>query len=119
MPPTKVVPERKRSFRARGERHGNAKLTAEQVRAIRRDRDAHDTAFRVLAERFGVSVSTVGRILRRETWAAPEFEPGPTHEHGRTSSDPGVGVSENVPSEHGERNDFEPVAGATGAREPA
>ena len=65
MPPKKRTARRNRSFRARGERHGNAKLTAEQVRAIRRDRAAHDTAFRVLAERYGISVSTVGRLLRR------------------------------------------------------
>ena len=78
MPHTKIATDAKPSFRARGERHGNAKLTAEQVRAIRRDRAAHDTAFRVLAERFNVSVSTVGRVLRREIWAAPEYEPEPT-----------------------------------------
>ncbi len=75
MPPTKIATDAKPSFRARGEHHGNAKLTAEQVRAIRRDRAAHHTAFHALAERFGVSVSTVGRVLRRETWAAPEYEP--------------------------------------------
>ena len=96
MPATKIATDAKLSFRARGERHGNARLTAEQVRAIRRDRDAHDTAFRVLAERFGVSVSTVGRILRRETWAAPEYEPVPVRDGGRASSDPGVGVPGNV-----------------------
>ena len=28
----------------------------------------------VLAERFGVSAATIGRILRRETWVAPEYE---------------------------------------------
>ena len=78
MPPMKISTDAKPSFRARGERHGNAKLTAEQVRAIRRDRSAHDTAFHVLAERYGISVSTVGRVLRRETWAAPEYEPEPT-----------------------------------------
>ena len=75
MPPKKRTARRNRSFRARGERHGNAKLTAQQVRAIRRDRAAHDTAFCVLADRFGISISTVGRVLRRETWAAPEYEP--------------------------------------------
>ena len=75
MPPKKLTAPTNRSFRARGERHGNAKLTAEQVRAIRQDRAAHDTAFYVLAERYAISVSTVGRVLRRETWAAPEYEP--------------------------------------------
>jgi DNA invertase Pin-like site-specific DNA recombinase len=75
MPPKKRTARRNRNFRARGERHGNAKLTAQQVRAIRRDRAAHDTAFCVLADRFGISISTVGRVLRRETWAAAEYEP--------------------------------------------
>ncbi len=78
MPPTKIATDAKPSFRARGERHGNARLTAQQVRAIRQERAAHDTAFHVLAERFGISVSTVGRVLRRETWAAPEYEPEPS-----------------------------------------
>ena len=95
MPCQKLTAPINRNFRARGERHGNAKLTAEQVRAIRRDRAAHDTAFRVLAERFGISVSTVGRVLRRETWAAPEYEPELTL-NSEASSDPGVGVPENV-----------------------
>lgn len=75
MPRKKLTAPINRNFRARGERHGNARLTAEQVRAIRRDRAAHDTAFCVLADRFGISISTVGRVLRRETWAAPEYEP--------------------------------------------
>jgi len=75
MTTIQISSENKPSFRARGERHGNARLTAEQVRAIRRDRAAHDTAFSVLAARYGISISTVGRVLRRETWAAPEYEP--------------------------------------------
>ncbi len=103
--------ESKPSFRARGERHGNARLTAEQVRAIRRDRAAHDTAFHILAERFGISVSTVGRILRRETWAEPEYEPEPTL-HGLALSDPAIGVPENVAPGHREPRDLEVVASA-------
>ncbi len=67
-------PPSKQSFRARGERHGCARLTGEQVRAIRRDRAAHDTPFDILAERFCVSAATIGRVLRRETWVAPEYE---------------------------------------------
>jgi len=66
--------DHKVGFRARGERHGNARLTAEQVRAIRRERAEHDTPFHELAERYGVSIGTIGRVLRRETWASPEFE---------------------------------------------
>ena len=67
-------PPRKPSFRAKGERHGCSKLTAEQVRAIRRERAAHQIPFHVLAERYGTTAGNVGRILRRETWAAPEYE---------------------------------------------
>lgn len=63
-----------RDFRARGERHGGSKLTAEQVRAIRREREAHQTPFHVLAKRYGVTAGNIGRVLRRETWAAPEYE---------------------------------------------
>ena len=95
MTTTQIPSEHKPSFRAQGERHGNARLTAQQVRAIRRDRAAHDTAFSVLAERYGISVSTVGRVLRRETWAAPEYEPEASLK-AQASSDPGVGVPENV-----------------------
>ena len=108
MPPMKILTDAKPSFRARGERHGNARLTAQQVRAIRRDRAAHDTAFRVLAERYGISVSTVGRILRRETWAAPEYEPEPSLK-AQASSDPAVGVPENAVPGHAVRPDREPL----------
>jgi hypothetical protein len=34
-------------------------------------------------------------VLRRETWAAPEYEPEPSLK-AQASSDPGVGVPENV-----------------------
>ena len=108
MPPKKRTARRKRSFRARGERHGNARLTAEQVRAIRRDRAAHDTAFHVLAERYGISVSTVGRVLRRETWAAPEYEPEPSLKP-QASRDSAGGVPENVPPRDTVRSDREPL----------
>ena len=112
MAPTESATDAKPSFRARGERHGNARLKAEQVRAIRRDRAAHNTAFHVLAERFGVSVSTVGRVLRRETWVAPEYEPEPTL-HGLALHDPEVGVPQKVAPGNRERRDLEAVARAT------
>ncbi len=67
-------PPSKRDFRARGERHGCARLSGAEVRAIRREREAHGTPFHVLAQRYGVAVGTIGRVLRRETWAAPEYE---------------------------------------------
>jgi len=108
MPPKKRTARRKPSFRARGERHGNARLTAEQVRAIRRDRAAHDTAFHVLAERYGISVSTVGRVLRRESWASPEYEPGPSLKP-QASRDSAGGVPVNVPPGDAVRPDREPL----------
>ena len=108
MPPTKIATDAKPSFRARGERHGNARLTAEQVRAIRQDRAAHDTAFHVLAERFGISVSTVGRVLRRESWASPEYEPGPSLKP-QASRDSAGGVPVNVPPGDAVRPDREPL----------
>ena len=108
MPPKKRTARRKPSFRARGERHGNARLTAEQVRAIRQDRAAHDTAFRVLAERYGISVSTVGRVLRREVWAAPEYEPEPSLK-AQASRDSAGGVPENAAPGHAVRPDREPL----------
>ena len=64
MPDRQTPLTTKPSFRARGERHGLARLTAEQVRAIRRDRAAHDTPFRVLAERYAISIATIGRMKR-------------------------------------------------------
>ncbi len=103
--------ESKPSFRARGERHGNARLTAEQVRAIRQDRAAHDTPFRELAERYSVAVGTIGRILRRESWVAPEYEPEPTLQ-GLALSDSEVGVPETVAPGHREPRDLEVVASA-------
>ncbi len=117
MPPTTIATDAKPSFRARGERHGNAKLTAQQVRAIRRDRAAHDTAFCVLADRFGISISTVGRVLRRETWDRPEYEPELTLNE-EASSNPGVGVPENVFPGHGERRELEPIASTPDEKEP-
>ena len=56
-------------------------------------------------------------VLRRETWNAPEYEPELTL-NAQASSDPGVGVPENVLPERGERRELEPITSATGAKEP-
>ncbi len=48
----------------RGSRHGHAKLTEEQVLAIR----ASIGPQHIIAQQFGVSKPTVGYIRRRQTW---------------------------------------------------
>ncbi len=51
---------------ARGERTNKAKVTEEQVRAIRRLATSLDQ--RSLAERFGLSNQQVSRIVKRQRW---------------------------------------------------
>lgn len=51
----------------RGETHALAKLTPEVVDAIRRAPEGRHTAA-TLAERFGVHVSTIYRVRKRERW---------------------------------------------------
>ena len=48
----------------RGERHLDAKLTEEQVRAIRKDPRTH----RELSAEYGVGYGVIGQIKRREIW---------------------------------------------------
>jgi len=50
--------------RAAGERNGNAKLTEEDVRAIR----ATNEPQRRIAERFGVTQAIISKIKRNEVW---------------------------------------------------
>jgi len=52
---------------SRGENHGRAKLTVEQVRALRQERAA-GVSLHVLAQRFGVDKSVVSRIALRRLW---------------------------------------------------
>ena len=52
---------------ARGERHGNARLTEGKVSAMRR-MAVVGISQRDIAKRFGVSQGTVGFVLRGETW---------------------------------------------------
>jgi HNH endonuclease len=51
---------------AKGERNGNAKLTADDVRAIRRRWPRETQA--ALAREFGVLKTTVNKIVHRHTW---------------------------------------------------
>jgi hypothetical protein len=52
-----------------GERNGRSVLTREQVLKMRELAAILEPQHRTLAFAFGVSASTVGKVLRRETWA--------------------------------------------------
>lgn len=59
--------ERGRS--AKGEDHGSAKLTEEQVLEIRQRFAEGGVSKTALAEEYGVSRTTIRRLVRREIWA--------------------------------------------------
>lgn len=54
---------------AKGEGHGMHKLTEEQVKELRFLRESKGLSYRALGERFGVSTTHAGFIVRRESWA--------------------------------------------------
>jgi len=54
---------------ARGERHGNAKVTADVVRALRADYAGGGVTVAELADRHQVSLAQAARIIRREHWS--------------------------------------------------
>ena len=56
----------------RGERHGCAKLTENDVRAIRAEYAVGGTQQRALAGKYGISRTTVREIVNRHTWAHVE-----------------------------------------------
>ena len=51
-----------------GERHGSAKLTADDVLEIRRLHATGGYTYRKLADMYGVAFTTIGEIVRREIW---------------------------------------------------
>jgi hypothetical protein len=53
---------------ARGERGGHAKLTEEQVAAMRALRAKEGAPIKTLGQRFGIDRRTAGDIIRRKTW---------------------------------------------------
>jgi hypothetical protein len=53
---------------ARGETNGNAKMTADRVRAIRERYDAGGILLRELAAEFSCPLGTVHQIITRKTW---------------------------------------------------
>ena len=52
---------------ARGERHGNAKLTADDIRAIRADRAA-GVSFGKIAKKHGIAIGYAFRVVNRMVW---------------------------------------------------
>jgi len=52
----------------RGESHVNAKLTEDQVRAIRREHEA-GVGYTRLARKFNISKAAAARVCLRQTWA--------------------------------------------------
>jgi hypothetical protein len=53
---------------ARGERHGNAKLTADKVRSIRREYASGISTLDELARKYGVSRSHVQNVIKLRCW---------------------------------------------------
>lgn len=53
---------------ASGEANGNAELTEDQVRVIRKEYATGLVSQRALARRFGVSQGTISQIVNRKTW---------------------------------------------------
>jgi DNA invertase Pin-like site-specific DNA recombinase len=53
---------------ARGERHGGRRLSEADVRALRAEAAAGQSAS-ALAVRFGIGATHVRRIIRRQEWA--------------------------------------------------
>jgi DNA-binding transcriptional regulator YiaG len=56
------------AHRARGERHSQSKLTAEDVREIRRRYEAGGISQTALAREYDVNQTIVSDLIRRETW---------------------------------------------------
>lgn len=54
--------------RPTGEQHGNSKLTREDVHRIRAIYNLDETSQAGIAEDFGISQTTVSKIVRGETW---------------------------------------------------
>lgn len=63
-----VQKNREERSAVRGEQHPRAKLTEDKVREIRHLRSGGQ-AYQKIADRFGVSRNTIGRIIRKERWA--------------------------------------------------
>jgi hypothetical protein len=60
-----------------GEVNSSVVLTLDQVRSMRQERATNNTLFRVLAEKYGVSASTVQLIIYNRRWTDPDYTPPP------------------------------------------
>ena len=58
-----------------GEQSGRAKLTAEQVIEVRAGYTGQPRYYAAMATKFGVSVASIGAILRGDTWKAKRYFP--------------------------------------------
>jgi hypothetical protein len=54
--------------RMAGEKNGQAKLTAERVREIRKRHAAGGISMRALGRQYGMSASAIEKVIHRETW---------------------------------------------------
>lgn len=68
--------------KARGETHGRAKLTREQVEEIRRRYAGEDGTQTELAEDYGVSQMLISKIVRHEVWTHFESDTDPAPPRG-------------------------------------
>ncbi len=66
--PSRLHPERL----ARGERHGNARLTPANILEIRRRYQPRIISTRALGAEYGVSATTISQIIRRLAWGHVE-----------------------------------------------
>lgn len=67
---------RREEFRPRGEKNVRAKLTNNMVLEIRKEWLEAKAEYAVIAQKYGVSPSTIGYIIRRRSWAhLPEVQP--------------------------------------------
>lgn len=60
---------RGRSHQPKGELHPGAKLTVDDIRAIREEYKIPGTRYKHLAEKYGISEKQIGNIINRVLWA--------------------------------------------------
>ena len=60
-----------RAVNLKAEEHGMAKLTWEQVRAIRATYSTGQSSYRKLAKQYGMAISVIGGILKGHNWKEP------------------------------------------------
>lgn len=58
-----------RKFILKGILNGQSKLTDKKVKEIRKFRSEYGTSYRVLGKDFGVSYTTIKRVIKNECWS--------------------------------------------------